>query len=512
MDHQVKVRGHRIELGEIEAALVGVDGVAAAAVIVREDVPGDQRLVAYVAASAGASLAVDALRPALASRLPGYMVPSSFVVLDRLPLTPNRKIDRKALPAPEHAPAIGSVRAEPRSELEARLAAIWSTVLGLERVGVEDSFFDLGGHSLLATQLVSRIRTELGLEVRVRTIFEAPTIAGLAAVLTAAPDADSWSPPPMVKVDRGGPLPLSFAQERMWFLDQLVPDVAVYMIPVAARLRGPLDVAAMARAVEGLVARHEALRTRIVVDADGNPRPVIDEPGGVELDVLDLRAGSPAEAEVAAMDHLKALLHERIDLAKGPLLRATLARLADEDHLLSLVVHHVVADQWSLGLMGHELALLYNAELDGRDAGLPELICTTWTSPPGSGSWLQGEVLERQLSYWREQLAGLTPLDLPLDRPRPAMETFAGSSLSWPLPADLIAGVERLARREGVTLFAALLASFSCCSPGMAIRRTSRSACRWRSAAASRSSRWSGTSSTPSWCAPTCPGSRRSSS
>ena len=249
------------------------------------------------------------------------MVPSAFMYLTAFPLTPNRKIDRKALPVPDMSGAVAVEGVAPRTELEAEVLAIWAVVLDVDTLGVHDNFFELGGHSLLATQLVSRLRTQLDVEVSVRAVFEGPTVAELAAAIDASAGSGAGSRPPIVRVGRDGVLPLSFAQERMWFLDQLVPDAAVYNIPVAVRLRGRMDVAAMGRAVAGLVARHESLRTRIVADGDGLPRQVIDDPGrsGVfGFEVVDLRDRQVEVAEVAALDYFQEVIHRKVDLAVGP--------------------------------------------------------------------------------------------------------------------------------------------------------------------------------------------------
>ncbi len=452
-DSQVKVRGHRIELGEIETVLRAQPGIVDAVVVARGAI-----LAAYVVpVDADQPPTVSDLRAGVAGRLPGYMIPNTFITLDHLPLTPNRKIDRNALPDPVVVPE--GRRVAPRSETERVVAAVWAEVLEVASVGVEDDFFELGGHSLLATRVVARLGDRLGCEVGVRAVFEASTVAGLAAVIDAGGVGASGRRV-LVGVDRSAPLRLSFAQERMWFLEQLVPDSAVYAIPVGVRLRGELDVAALRRALGGLVGRHETLRTRVVVDGDGVARPVIDPPGPVAVDVVDGAGVDSVDAVDRAVARLRSMSHERIDLAVGPVFRAVIVRLGPADHALLLVVHHIAADQWSLDVIGRDLAALYAAETSGVPSGLAPLPFDYVDFAAGQREWLQGPELETQLDFWRGELAGLTPVVLPLDRPRPAVETYAGATVTWPLPVSLLAEVEALARAEGVTFFAVMLASF----------------------------------------------------
>ncbi|HKP77432.1 MAG TPA: amino acid adenylation domain-containing protein, partial [Longimicrobiaceae bacterium] len=358
LDNQVKVRGYRIELGEVESALRRHPGVRECVVVVREDAPGDRRLVAYLAGDADA----DALRAHLKTTLPEYMVPGAFVVMDHLPLNPNGKIDRKALPAP--GPAASPSPAAPRTPVEEVLAAIWGEVLGREQVGAGDDFFALGGHSLLATRVVSRIAEVFGVELTMRALFEAPTLAALAARVEAARRADTMPSAPLVAVDRAGPLAASFAQERLWFLNRLRPDSAFYVIPIALRFTGALDPRALERALGEVVRRHEALRTTFA-EREGAPVQVIAPFAGFALPSIDVTSVD-GDAREAAIERAMAEGAARpFDLERGPLYRASLLRFAEDDHLLLLSVHHAVCDEWSTGVLFAELSALYRAFRDG---------------------------------------------------------------------------------------------------------------------------------------------------
>ncbi|HEX7241984.1 MAG TPA: amino acid adenylation domain-containing protein, partial [Longimicrobiaceae bacterium] len=451
MDHQVKIRGFRIETGEVEAVLTEHPAVREAFVTVREDGPGGKRLAAYVAPEAGATARADELAAYLGVRLPAYMVPSAFVVLEALPLTPNGKVDRAALPA------LGAGAEEeytaPRTRTEERLAAVWSEVLGVERVGVHDDFFRLGGHSLLALRVVSRARLALGVEIPVRALFEAPTLAGLAAradaLLRAGADPEA---PPVVPVPREGPLPLSFAQQRLWFLDQLEPGSAAYNVPFGIRLRGPLDAEILERAVSEVVRRHEVLRTVFRSGEGGTASQVVLPPEPFAL----RRARAAGLAELAREE-----AGAPFDLAAGPLLRGTLVRLGEEDAVALFTVHHIVSDEWSAGILVREVSALYTAFAEGRPSPLAELPVQYADYAAWQRAWLTGDVLERQLAYWRERLAGAPPLlDLPVDRPRPTAASAEGATRTFTLPAELATSLRELGRAMGATPFMVLLAGF----------------------------------------------------
>ncbi len=455
LDQQVKVRGFRIEPGEVEAALLAHPSVREAVVVAREAGPGDRRLVAYVVGAEGTAPAADALRAHLRARLPEYMLPAAFVALAALPLTAHGKLDRRALPEPELDAGRGGGDA-PRSVTGELLAGIWAELLGGEP-GMQDDFFELGGHSLLAAQVTSRVRAVLGVEMPLRALFEAPTLAGLAARVDAAAREAA---PPIEPARRDGPVPLSFAQERLWFLGQLGTDTAAYVIPGALRLRGVLDAAALAGSLAEIVRRHEALRTTFAF-VDGRPVQVVSPPGGLDLPATDL-SGLPAEEREDAMLRLAREQTARpFDLARGPLFRARLVRLAAEEHVLLIVVHHVVADGWSMGVLFGELSALYAAFSRGEASPLAPLPVQYADFALWQRRWLSGAVLERQLAWWRGRLAGAPPLlALPTDRPRPPVQRFRGALVYRWLPDALAADARALARREGATPFMVFLAAF----------------------------------------------------
>jgi amino acid adenylation domain-containing protein len=450
VDDQVKIRGFRIEPGEVGAALARHPGIREAVVVARTE-GGETRLAAYFVPAADAPDAAE-LRAWLRRGLPDAMVPSAFVALDALPLTANGKVDRRALPAPAWADA-SAAGAAPRTPAEEVLAGLWAELLGADRIGPDDDFFALGGHSLLATRMLSAIRRRFGVEVPVRALFEAPTLAGLAARIVQAQARGGDAAPPVVPVDRGRPLPLSFAQQRLWFLDQLAPGSPFYNMPYALRLAGVLDVAALERAIGALVARHESLRTSFA-GADGEAVQRIAPA------VPFVLAVEPVADEAAAGEAAREEALRPFDLAAGPLFRARVLRVAQDDHLLLLTLHHVIADGWSLDVLFRELAALYAAFAEGRDAGLPPLPAQYADYAVWQRRWLEGPVLDAQLAYWRGAMAGAPPaLELPTDRPRPAALTFHGAVHPFHLPAEVAQGVRTLARTEGATVFMTLLAA-----------------------------------------------------
>jgi len=463
-DHQVKVRGHRIELGEIEVALESHEAVERAVVMAA---PDGLSLAAWVLPRGSASPAE--LRGYLQGRLPEYMIPSAFVALESFPLTPNGKIDRRALAANRPRPAAAPTeRVAPRSPAEELLAGIWERVLGVEGIGAHDNFFALGGHSLLATQMISRVRDAFAAELPLRALFEAPTVAGLAARIEAARSEPGAAAPPLVRVPRDGRLPLSFGQQRLWFLDQLEPGSAAYNMPAAVRLEGELDPAALAGALSEVVRRHEVLRTVFrLPGGEEEPVQVILPAGGVPLPLVDL-SGLPRVARQAEA-HRRATAEARrpFVLSRGPLLRAALLRMdgpegvRGSEHVLLLAVHHIVNDGVSTGLLLRELAALYGALGQGRPSPLADLPVQYADYAAWQRHWLNGGVLEAQIAYWRQALAGIPPLlDLPTDRPRPGIQTFRGALRRTIFPAALADEVRRLGRSLGLTPFMVLLAAF----------------------------------------------------
>jgi amino acid adenylation domain-containing protein len=467
IDQQVKIRGVRIELGEIEAILSSHPGVRESAVVVREDGSGRRLLAACVVSAAeSGGIAPEALRLWLRERLPETMVPAVFLPFEALPLTSNGKVDRRALlrvPLPDEAPdRAGSIA--PRSATEELLAGIWAAVLGRSTVGVRDDFFELGGHSLLATQVASRVRGVFGIELPLRLLFEAPTVAGLAERVEALRRGGGEEPaPPIVPVPRDGELPASFSQERLWFLDQLGEAGAAYNLPAGLRLRGALSVPALAAALGEIVRRHEALRTTFT-PAPGDDARVLQVVAPdllLPLPVIDLAEipGTQRSAEAARL--ATAAAREPFDLTRGPLLRTVLLRLGADEHLLVLLMHHIVSDGWSLGIFLRELARLYEAFAAGRPSPLAAPAVHYADFASWQRAWLRGEVLEGQLAWWRERLTGLPPLlELAADRPRPPVQGSRGGRLDEPLGAALSQALAALCRREGATPFMVLLAGF----------------------------------------------------
>jgi amino acid adenylation domain-containing protein len=458
IDHQVKVRGFRIELGEIETVLAAHAAVAQAVVVAREDVPGDVRLAAYVVPEAASAAGLPAY---LREKLPDYMVPAWFTFLPALPLTAGGKVDRRALPAPERTG--GEPGAAPRTPTEELLAAIFGEVLELAAVGVNDSFFALGGHSLLATRLVSRVRGAFGVELPLRALFDGPTVAGLAAAVDAALRGGGGLPaaPPVRPLAGEGAAPLSFSQERLWFLEQLEPGAAAYNIPLALRLTGALDPAVLERALTEIVRRHGALRT-VFSAVEGRPVQTVAAAAPLALPRVDL-AALPAASREREVSRLTAEDARRpFDLSRGPFLRALLLRTGGGEHVVSAVMHHIASDGWSLEILAGEIAALYAAFAGGRPSPLPELPVQYADFAVWQRGWLRGEALEAQLAYWRERLAGSPPsLTLPLERPRPPVQTSRGAVVTVDLPGDLAGPLRRVAQGFGATAFMTFLAAFA---------------------------------------------------
>jgi amino acid adenylation domain-containing protein len=466
-DFQVKVRGFRIELGEIEAALAAHPAVRDAVVLARlesvGDAAGDARLVAYYTAAAGGEPAEPgALRAHLVARLPEHMVPAAYVRLDALPLTPSGKLDRRALPAPDTMAYATRAYEAPVGEVEEALAAIWSDVLGVEQVGRGDNFFELGGHSLRAVQVTSRVRQALGVEVPLGAVFERPVLAELAREVAAVARAGRSALPAIERVERGGRLPASFAQRRLWFLERLGGLGGAYHIPRRLRLRGALDAPALERALNTLVARHEPLRTTFA-EVDGEPEQRIApaETSRFALREHDL-SGHDDDRDAVLSDLLAAEARAPFDLARGPLIRGQLVRLAADEHLLLLTMHHIVSDGWSMEVLERELRVLYEAYRAGGSDPLPPLPVQYADYAAWQRRWVTGELLERQAAYWRETLAGAPELlELPTDRPRPARADYAGDSVPITLEPELTAALTALSRRHGTTLFHVVLAGWA---------------------------------------------------
>jgi len=450
-DFQVKLRGFRIELGEIETALASYADVTQAVVTLREDRPGDQRLVAYLIAPDGVTLDPAELRSHISVGLPEYMLPAAYVQLERFPLTPNGKIDRKSLPAPDAAQVAKVEYVAPRNPTEAALCELWHAVLGVDNIGIHDDFFALGGHSLIATQLVSRIRDTLNAELPLRQLFEQPTVAELAVCISG----DAVPAIEIPRIDRSGPLLLSSAQQRLWFLDQLEPGNPVYNIPWSIRLRGELNVSALQAAIDDMVERHEMLRTTFESDNEG-PTQLIHDSMTIPLE-------QAAAADEAAMQQLLAAFSAKsFDLNSGPLLYTQLIECAPDHHVLTLVLHHIIADGWSWNVLFRELMSFYNARINGEKAPLPELAVQYVDYCAYEHALLQGAELQRQTDYWVGQLQGAPALlELPTDYPRPPVQSYNGAHLTRHSAVGLNTKLTRIANAQGCTPYMLLFAAFN---------------------------------------------------
>ncbi|RCJ23464.1 hypothetical protein A6S26_02665 [Nostoc sp. ATCC 43529] len=505
IDQQVKIRGFRIELGEIETALWQHPQVQEAVVIAREFSPGDRRLVAYVVPKPEAAdtneilrdgvysqdstdrdptLKISAnnptpvkvlqrtfvsnLRHFLKQKLPDHMIPSRFVQLSALPLTANGKVDRKALPALTQTLNASEKFIAPRTFMEERVAEIWSTVLGLKNIGVYDNFLALGGHSLLAFQILCRIRDIFQVELPMRHFFEAATIAQMTqSIIQAQQEDKGCSVVPIQSIGRdacGGcshpDLPLSFGQERLWFLDQLVPNHAFYNVPEVYRLKGVLNTTIVEQSLNEIINRHEVLRTTYS-SVNGKPIQVIHSTFPIKLLVVNLQGLSPDDQESQVRQIMLEEAQRPFDLVQGPLLRTTLLQLSSEEHIFLLNLHHILCDDWSLSVLFEELSVLYEAFSTGNPSPLPDLAIQYADFAAWQRQWLQGEILDNKLGYWQENLSGNLPiLELPSDYPRPLEPTYQGTRQSIVIPKSLTDALNALSRQEGTTLFMTLLAAF----------------------------------------------------
>ncbi|MFI6650450.1 amino acid adenylation domain-containing protein [Streptomyces sp. NPDC050529] len=455
-DQQIKLRGHRIEPAEIETVLRADPSVGTACVLVREDLPGDRTLTAYVVPAPGHTPEPGPLAAHVALHLPAYMVPAVIQPVDALPLTPNGKLDRAALPAP--ATPSGTQGRMPRSALEEILAGLFADVLGVPRVGVDDSFFALGGHSLLATRLVGRVRTALDTETEIRTLFENPTVAALA---TALEDENRPARPALVPQERPATIPLSYAQQRLWFLHRLEGPSATYNIPLAVRIDGPLDTDALHRALGDVVRRHAALRT-VFPEHDHGPHQHITAPDDVRLPFA-----REAVDEDKAADRIRAAMAEPIDIEHRLPLRATLLSLADDAHVLVLVIHHIAADGSSLAPLAHDLRAAYRARASAEDPALTALPVdyadhTLWQRGLLGDEHDPDSVVSHQLAYWKDALRGVPEIvELPWDRSRPAVPRHTGATYDFAVDRSTSRQLADLARTSGCSLFMVLQAALS---------------------------------------------------
>ncbi|MFQ4145488.1 amino acid adenylation domain-containing protein [Chlorogloeopsis sp. ULAP02] len=460
IDNQVKIRGFRIELGEVEAVLCQHPTVREAVVLVQEN----QSLRAYIVFHNNIKISIKELRNYLQQHLPEYMVPSTFLLLDNLPLTPNGKVDRRLLPAPEQTcPKLEKNFVAPRYPTEEILAGIWSKILDLEQVSVQDNFFELGGHSLLATQVISQVRKVFGLEIPLRYLFASPTVAELAKhieiALKTQPELNSDSS--LERILHNGELPLSFAQQRLWFLHQLDPDSTAYNGSDLVRLQGALNIAVLEESINEIVRRHEVLRTCFVV-IEGQPIQKTISKLRIPLLVIDLQhlLATEQEKEIRRLEIKNT--QQPFDLTQAPLLRLVLLRLTQAEHILLVTTHHIISDAWSAGVFIREVLALYEAFSTGKPSPLPELPIQYADYTVWQQQWLQGERLDTQLTYWKQQLENAKPiLELPTDKPRTQLQTSLGKKHSFTLSSTLSNNLKFLSQQEGVTLFMTLLAAFN---------------------------------------------------
>jgi amino acid adenylation domain-containing protein len=465
IDHQVKLRGFRIELGEIEAVLARHPAVAEAAVLLRRDLPGGDGLVAYAVPSAGSSAGAAEFQSYLAQRLPAYMVPAAFQILGSMPRSANGKLDRKALAALSLERTDGGAAKAPRTPAEELVAGIFTEALHLDRVGIEESFFELGGHSLLATHVAARVRALFSVELPLRTIFEAPTVAALAARierrLAGGPDRTPERSPAIQPVQREGRLPLSFAQHRVWLLEQLQPGTALFNIPLAVRLRGELDRGLLTAALAEVVRRHETLRTAFH-EVNGEPVPVFSPSAAPAFPIIDLQ-GLPAAAREREAERLALAEAQRpFDLGRSALFRSILIVLAAGEHLTLLTLHQLVGDGRSMRLLIGELGALYTAFRAGRPSPLPALAVQYADFAAWQRRHLSGDLLESELAWWRATLTGMPRvLDLPADHPRPPVRSVRGAVRTFAIERKTLDGLSKLSRQHGTTLFMILLAGFA---------------------------------------------------
>ncbi|HJP72733.1 MAG TPA: amino acid adenylation domain-containing protein [Pseudonocardiaceae bacterium] len=453
-DDQVEIRGVRIEPGEVEAALLRHPAIEDAVVTAPEDEHGNRRLVAYLVASGDELPSADQLRADFGESLPSHLIPAAFVRLARLPLTANGKLDRRALPAPGRTDRTSTPYVEPATETERDLAAIFAQLLGIGTVGARDGFFDLGGDSLLVLRLLARVRARFGVLLSAREVFDGPTVAALAGQVDAR--RGECADDPVTPGPRGRDLPLSFEQQRFWFFHEFDPDAVEYNVQSGFLLRGELDVAALRGACAALLARHEVLR--VIIDAAG-PAQVVRPVEQATVPMAESDLSAHADRDTALAQLLRAEVATPFDLRTGPVFRTLLIRLAPQEHVLVLSMHHSVTDGWSMGLIAEELSACYAAALAGTRAELPALA----VQYPDYALWQRervgGPAWQAQLDYWRERLAGLETLQLPTDRPRPPARTSTGAELRGTLPAELTGRLREFGRANGLTLFMTLLSA-----------------------------------------------------
>jgi amino acid adenylation domain-containing protein len=460
-DQQVKIRGFRVELGEIESVL-GRHPAVSECVVTAWTAETSKQLAAYVVPKGGQHATSEQLRDHIREQLPEYMVPSVFVRLEKLPLTPSGKVDRKGLAIPDVRRSGEDLPLAARTVVEQIMAELWQDVLKLGQVGIEDNFFDLGGHSLLATQVVSRVRQIFEVELPLRSLFETPTVAGLSERVEKAWRKELKLPvPPLRRVGREREMPLSYAQERLWFIDQLHPGNTAYNMLETLWMGGALRVEFVEKAINEILRRHEVLRTTFDLNAERKPVSLIQEHRWRELVLIDLAGLPEAERGLLARRLIKEEAVRVFNLKVGPLIRTVLLRLGRESHVIIYVLHHIVTDGWSNGIMVREFRQLYEAFCGNQLSPLAELPVQYVDFAVWQRDWLQGDVLKEHVEYWRKQLAGAPELiELPTDRPRQPVQSFRGAHLAFGIPQEVAERLKRLCLREGATLYMGLQAAF----------------------------------------------------
>ncbi|MEH1796175.1 amino acid adenylation domain-containing protein [Nostoc sp.] len=461
IDNQVKIRGFRIELGEIEALLSQHSDVQQAVVIAREDIPGDKRLIAYIVPNQKLDLSVTTLKGFLQEKLPSYMVPAAFVILDSLPLTPNGKVDRRNLPACDRTrPDLEETFVAARNPIEKTLAVIWTELLGLERIGVNDNFFCLGGHSLIATQILSRVREVFQVELSFQQIFANPTIAGLAQLIKQGNKEQQWQRPAIERIPHEGLLPVSFAQERVYFIQQLAPENSAYQFQATMRFTGQLNVPVLQQSLNEIVLRHEIFRTTYTA-VNGRLFQVIHPHQSISFTVIDLQIFPESEREAEAQRLVEAEVQKPLDMNQLPLIKWVLLKLNDQEHLLIHIEHHMAHDGWSFNVFLGELLELYQAFSLGNSSVLPQPLLQFADFAHWQREWVKSQSAQAQLAYWQQKLSGSSPLlELPYNRPRPTEQTYNGDQIRVELPINLCESLRVLSRQEDVTLFMTMLGAF----------------------------------------------------
>ena len=461
LDNQVKIRGFRIELGEIEALLNQHPDVYQSVVIVREDIPGDKRLVAYIVPHQKLAANTTKLKHFLAEKLPHYMIPTTLMILDSLPLTANGKVDRRHLPAGDRSrPDLDEIFVAPRNPIEEKLTVIWTQLLGLDLLGINDNFFQLGGHSLIATQMLSRIREVFAVELSFLQIFANPTINAIAQLIAQGGEESQWQRPAIKRISYEGLVPVSFSQERIYFVQQLAPDNSAYQFQATMEFKGLLDVQILERCLNEIVQRHEIFRTTYQ-EVNGRLYQVINPHEQVNFEVIDLGAIPESNREIEAQKLVNAEIQTHLDLTQLPIIKWVVFKLSDQEYILTHVEHHMAHDGWSFNVFLSELVTLYQAFSAGKPSPLPELSFQFADFACWQREWAKTAEAQAQLAYWQQKLSGIPPLlELPYDRPRPKEQTYNGDHLRMELPIDLCESLRVFSHQEGVTLFMTMLGAF----------------------------------------------------